>query len=50
MNENEDRKDTMTIREQIEWLLDKIGKEPDAAHRMKIVLALVNKVYAGERF
>lgn len=45
----EERKE-MSIRERIEWLLDRIGKEKDAEGKFRIVIALLNKVYAGERF
>ncbi len=46
MNENEDRKDTMTVREQIEWLLDRI----DDDKQLRTILAVVATIYSGGRW
>ena len=46
MNENEDRKASMTVREQIEWLLDRI----DDDKQLRTILAVVATIYSGGRW
>ena len=40
----------MDIRDQVEYMLDKIEKEPDREKMLRTILALVCKVWAGKRF
>lgn len=46
-----DEKKEKSIRERIEWLLDKVEKEDDKTNKkMRTICALIAKVYAGEKF
>lgn len=40
----------MDIRDQVEYMLDKIEKEPDREKMLKTILTLVTYVWLGKRF
>ena len=40
----------MSIRERIEWLLDKVQREDKDEKKMRTIYALITRVYVGERF
>lgn len=47
----DDERKEMSIRERIEWLLDKVEKEDDETKKkMRTIYALITKVYIGENF
>lgn len=40
----------MTVREQIDFLLDMIEGKEESEKKLRTILALANKVYAGRKF